>query len=292
MNLNSSAALIFSGIFILATSIACSGGGSGGGGGGTATNKFSAAGRDMTLSDLAPETRSGSEEYHGSFLYKNGGNFASGSFHFILENDGTNVKFKSFSFGKVVETSTFPATPTEVTAGVTCFSNVVDPATNMIVMTDSTRREVRLDLDLGVTCNADIADLTNVGILFSSDFSTFVGGDNATFFMIAQKASASPTYAASNIAGVLNMFWFSIDVNGVFVEEPDYDGSVTVSGTSWSAGENSGTLKATDSTSGGFLYKYITTPANNIDGGFLVSPDKNFVMGIDLIEDVYFAASK
>src|SRR5690606_11484380 len=47
--------------------------------------------------------------------------------------------------------------------------------------------------------NPHFNEVKNGGLLFSADFSTMVGGNNATFFFIAQKATSMAATAVSDL---------------------------------------------------------------------------------------------
>lgn len=283
----------FAGLSLSACS-GSSGGGGGGSGGGTATNKFSGSSRAMTAADVAPTSRTGIQTYYGSFLYKTGSDVYAGGINFTLENNGAQLYFKTFAFEKVIHYTAYNASGSQLTAGQSCFTNgTYNATTNFVNINSTANRLVNFSVDLQATCNgAGIADINNAGVIFSNDFTTMAGGDNASFFFLAQKASSQGTFTLANMDGTANLYWFDVDNSGNITTVTSNSASVTTTSGSWTTADTSGVLKLADSATGAYIYKYNHTGASSIDGGFVVTPDKNFLMGIDLVTGYYFAASR
>lgn len=285
----------FSGL-VLAFLVACSSSSSSNDGSGSSgsVNKFSASSRAMTATDLAPATRAGTQAYYGSFLYKNGADYYAGGINFTLENNGTNVYFKTLAFEKVVLFNTYNSSGSVATTGVSCFSNGSHNATtNFINVSDTTSRFVKFSVNVGGVCTgAGFSDISNAGVVFSNDFVTMAGGDNSSFFFMAQKATAQGTFSLTDVDGTSSLYWFTVDGSGNPSAVSGNAASVTTTNGSWQTTSSTGSLKLVDSAIGSYLFKYSTTGASSIDGGFIMTPNKSFLLGIDLTSGYYFASSR
>jgi hypothetical protein len=183
----------------------------------------------------------------------------------------------------------------------------VDPdynsSLNQISITNATSRFVGFDLDFGN--NDYFPDIQNAGVFFSADFSTMVGGNNSTFFFIAQKVTLQPDVTSNAINGDLSVINFTVSSSGAVII--DSTASVSVGGTGGngftgftvtnsSSGDFDGELSLTDATAGCFIFGYGygdgSMTALGINGGFLVSADQNLAVGIDLSSGLYFAAEQ
>lgn len=284
-------------LLLLSLSVLAGCGGSSGGGGGatTTTNKFNESSRAMTNNDLAPAARINTQSYYGSFLYKNGSTVYAGGMHFVLENNGTNVFFKSFNFDKVMSYTGYNTGAATVTSGVPCFNTgTYDASSNFINISTDTKRLVKFSVTLGASCSSIAAAISNAGVVFSSDFTTMAGGNNADFFFLAQKGSAQGTnFAVNDLVSTWKMYWFDVNANGDVSDLSGGVSTITVSiGGNWSNSENNGTFYGSDPSYGSFIFKRSTSAASVIDGGFITTPDKSLALGIDLDLGSYFAASK
>ncbi|GEM_PF-6858187 len=285
---------------------------------------FSATGSPITINDIVNGTSSNSTSsivsftdqevsasatsafYFGRFYYVAGTHLFSGTGKFKLNKENDNEAFFSdFTLDHLSEIT-----------GLASHNNIVTSSTNLAVspsfnatrnhveISDATHRFVRFDLDFGN--NAYFGDISNAGVIFSSDFSTMVGGNERTFFFIAQKIGSQPDVSLSAIMGNWKSICFRVDPRS---------GAVTIASTSTvnvsgvggngftaftglnSLGNNfDGELTLTDATSGAFFYGFGsgggTPTAREIDGAFLVSADQSLVVGYDLLDNIYFAVER
>lgn len=290
----------------------CSGGGGGGGGGGgSASNKFTASSAPLTVDDMVSPAKSAagiltSTTYYGRVLYTSGGHLFGASIHFTLnKNNGTTAYFTNFYLDRLVQVTAYNS----ATAIVTTSTNLNVPGsynsgTNGVSIGSATSRFVNFNLDFGD--NTNFADISNAGVIFSSDFSTMVGGNNLSFFFIAQKASSLPAVSSSDIQSSWSLANFTVNGSGSIVLAST--STVSVAGTgghgllafTGSSGGSSfaGETSLTDSGTGVFIFGFDSTPVGTpsadgtLDGAFLLSPDKKFILGYDDVNAQYFAASK
>lgn len=179
-----------------------------------------------------------------------------------------------------------------------------DVSNNHVQIADATERFVGFDVDFGN--NDYFGDITYGGVLFSTDFTTMVGGNNATFFFIAQKADSQPSVTESSISGDWSAVTFSVSSStgaitlgwtaDITVGGIGGHGFTGFTGINSYSNEFDGELALTDEISGSFIFGYSagdgTMTAEGIDGGFLVSADGTLAVGIDLLSNRYFAVER
>lgn len=298
----------------LLTVFSCSGGGgSDAAAGSTDTNKFTSAGTNISIDGITSSLSGSSvttlttQTYYGRFFSKSGGSYYAGSVHFTLnKNDNTTAYFSNFFLDRMVQLTAYNTNSVIVNSATDLVApGAYNATTNSIQIQDASKRYVSFKLDFGN--NANIADIPNAGIIFSKDFSTMIGGDNSTFFFIAQKASSLPGSLVSDLLTSWKYVNFSVTNGPVFTLINT--GSFSVSGTGGNGltaftGSNSagsvfqGETTINDSGAGIFLYGYDSTPGGTptadgtVDGGFLLSPDKQYILGFDFISRNYFGASR
>lgn len=304
-------------IFLILLLAGCSGGGGGGSAGGgstTSSNKFTQSGSPITVDDMVSgysstsiHTNSVLQTYYGRFLRKSGSDIYSGLIRFTLnKTSSTTGYFTDFYLDHYVQI-TSAITATTLVSATTNLSvgGSYNASTNGLTVADASSRIVNFNLDFGN--NTYFSDIANAGVIFTNDFNTMVGGDNASFFFIAQKGSAHASSTMSDLIGSYGIANFTVDGAGsVAVTSTS---SVAVGGTGGNAltafyGTNSlsgafqGETTLTNSATSTFVFGYDTggnspaTADGPIDGIFLLSPDKKCVLGYSFYNSNYFAASK
>lgn len=293
--------------------LSCSGGGSSDTAGGGDTNKFTMSGSDITIdgitssaSGLSVQPMSTSQTYYGRFFSTDGINYFAGSVHFTLnKNDNSSAYFSNFYLDRMVQLTGY----TTNTVIVSSSTNLLAPGaynatTNSLQIQNAATRYIGFKIDFGN--NTYLADVPNALVLFSRDFSTMIGGDNATFFFIAQKASSLPPASISDLTTTWKYINFSISLGPVITL--GNTGVVTVGGIGGHGlsafnGSTNGTsfqgeVGLNDSTSGISIYGYDSGAHNppmadgTADGGFLLSPDKNYFLGFSFSARSYFGGSR
>lgn len=297
--------------------VACSGTGGGDSDGGTPapTNKFTVAGSSITVDDLVSAPTSlghvnplaTSQVYYGRVFYKSGANYYGGTVHFTLNKHTSYAAyFSNFYLDYLAQINAYgTSTPIVTTSTDLSVTAAYNPTTNYVSIQSGVSRFVSFSLDFGN--NTNFADVTNAGVIFSSDFSTMVGGNNSSFFFIAQKASSQPTVAISDITGNWSLANFTVNGSGAVNVSSTSTVSVTgtggnnltaFTGTNSISGAFQGETALSNSTVGNFAFGFDTfartppTADGTIDGSFLLSANKNFILGINTYAGVYFAASK
>jgi len=300
--------------------VACSGGGGSGGGSGgssTSTNKFTASGSPITTdamvsayaSSSVVQPMSTSQVYHGRALMKDiSGDIYAAAFHFTLnKNDSSTAYFTNFYIDYMVQVTGYVTSSNVVTSStqITLASNTYSAMTNSVTIANASSRFVNFNIDF--SNNTYLSDISNAGVIFTNDFNTMVGGDNASFFFIAQKASSLPTVTAADLLGTFKLVNFSIDGTGSIAI--DSTSTVVVQGTGGSGytafkGQDSqgnsfqGELTLNNSNTGALVFGYDDdagnppTVATAFVGAFLFAPDKSCVLGYDTTSSLFFAASK
>lgn len=292
----------------------CSGS-SGGPSTSSSTNKFTSSGSAITIDSITSSVsgssltaQATSQVYYGRVLYVSGSNLYAASIHFTLNKDSsTAAYFSNFSLDRLVQVSSITAATAVVSSPMDLnVTAAYNSSTNGLSITNATSRFVRFNLDFGD--NTHFADVTNAGVIFSSDFSTMVGGNNSSFFFIAQKASSMASVSNSDLVATWSLANFT--VSGAGSISVSSTSSVSVSGTGGhglnaftginsNVGAFKGEVTLNDSGTGVYLFGYDTsggsgtpTADGQVDGGFLLSPDKQFILGYSIYDGVYFAASR
>ena len=281
---------------------------------------FSASGADITIDDIVNDSSASTSLnnslvttsisalfYFGRFIYTNGSNVFAGSIKFkINKQDSSSAYFSDFTLEHMSEitavNNSIVLVPSSTDLDVTAQYNSMS---NHVSIANATSRFVAFDIDFGN--NDYFGDVTDAGVLFSADFSTMVGGNDSSFFFIAQKISSQPDVSTSTFDGAWNVVNFTVDNSSGYVL---IDSTSTVSvggvggngftgftGTNSLSGDFDGELSLTDSTAGCFIYGYglgdgTMTALGPINGGFLVSADQNLAVGVDLDSGLYFAAER
>lgn len=300
---------------------ACSGGGGSGGSGGgssTSTNKFTASGTPITADAMVSAYATSSifkplavaqQDYYGRALMKDtGGTVYAAAFHFTLnKNDSSTAYFSDFYIDYMTEITGY-ATSTDVVTSptlITLTSNSYNAMTNSVSIANASSRFVNFNIDF--SNNPYLSSISNAGVIFTNDFNTMVGGDNASFFFIAQKASSLPTVSAGDLLGTFKLVNFSISGAGSIAI--DSTSTVKVEGTGGSGytaftGQDSqgnsfqGELTLNNANTGALMFGYDNnggtppTVTSSYAGAFLFAPDKSCVLGYDTASSLFFAASK
>lgn len=303
---------VFFGFLAAFVLTACSGGGGGGGSGAlTSSNKFSASGTPITIDDIVSASKasapaSTSATYYGRVLVSDSGTLYGASIHFTLnKHDATTAYFSDFYVDRLAQLTGYDsATGLITTPSDLGVSGVYNALTNSISIANASSRFVSFNVDFGDNTHFD--DISNAGVVFSSDFSTMVGGNNLNFFFIAQKASSMPSVSATDIKTSWNLANFTVSGGTILFTSTS---SVTVGGTgghgliAFSGSDSLGTsfggeTSLADAGTGIFVFGFDSTPTGTpsadgtLDGVFLLSPDKSYVLGYDDMNGNYFAASK
>lgn len=295
---------------LLALSIACSDGGGGGGtgvGGTTNTNKFTMTGSTALTVDAITSSKSASTTYYGRALMASGGNLYGASFHFTLnKNTATTAYFSDFFLDRFVTVTAYNSATAQVTSStnlsVTASYNAT---TNGLSITNATSRFVGFNINFGNTTY--LQNISNAAVMFSNDFTTMVGGDNSTFFFIAQKASSMPNATSTDTQSSWGLANFTVSNSGniavsststVNVSGTGGNGLVAFKGTSSDGTTFQGESSMTDAGTGLFMFGFdggshaTPTADGRLDGAFLLSPDKSYMLGYDKMDGIFFAGSR
>lgn len=288
----------------------------GGGAGSSSEASWSASGDALTIDDIVND--SGSEPsldlfekkavtasssapfYFGRFLLSDGFDLFTGSIKFKLNKRNSVSAFFSNVTLEHYSMVVIGADDTDIVTSSTdlAVSDSFDASTNHVEIDNAATRFIGFDLDFGN--NEFFGDITNAGVVFSSDFTTMAGGNNESFFFIAQKVSSQPDVSESAILGDFNIFNFTVSSSGEVTDEGTStvtvggtgpNGFTAFIGTNSDSGDFNGELFLTDATSGAFLFGY---GDEGIDGAFLLSGDESLAVGIDIGsgDAVYFAAER
>lgn len=293
-------------LLILVFSVSCIGGGGGGSSsGGSSSVSFNGSG-SISIDDIVDDgSKSTSALYYGRFAYYDGTNLYGGAIHFTInKQDNSSAYFSDFYLDSFARLDTFTSSTSIVSSSENLNISVgYGSSTNSVTISSSTSRFVDMNMDFGN--NTHFGDVVNAGVVFSSDLSTMVGGDDDTFFFIAQKASSQPASSIANVKASWSIFNFTVSAGGTIYA--DSTSSVSVSGTGGNGytaftGNNSvngyfdGEISLADSPSGLFIFGYGigsgTPTATAAAGLFLMSTDNRFVLGIDVTDGTYFAGWK
>lgn len=243
--------------------------------------------------------------YYGRFLYTDQVNLYTGSVKFKLnKEDDSHAYFSDFTLEHYSKVTDYDEHADLIASSKDLqVEGSYDLNSNNATIDNATSRFVAFDLDFGN--NAYFGDITNAGVIFSADFTTMAGGNNATFFFIAQKTDAQPDVSLDSLSGKWNVINFTVSSRGIINKTST--SSVTVGGTGGHGftgfiGTNSrsvafdGELALTDPTSAAFVFGYGsgngTMSAYGMDGAFLVSADESLALGVDITNAYYFAAEK
>lgn len=282
----------------------------------TGTESFSDSGSSLTIDDIVNGSSSSSSLntsfvtvsssapfYFGRFIYYDSSSIFTGAVKFkVNKNDDDSAYFSDFSLEYLSEVLSVSSSDSLVTDSTDLDVDPdYDSSSNQITIANATSRFVAFDIDFGN--NDYFSDIEDAGVFFSADFSTMVGGNNSTFFFIAQKVTSQPDVSSSAIEGDWAVITFSVGSTGsitanstasVSIGGTGGNGFTGFTGTNSSSGDFDGELSLTDATAGCFMFGYGsgdgTMTALGINGGFLVSADQNLAVGIDLSSGLYFAA--
>ncbi len=289
--------------------------GAGGTSAATASNAFTSAGSDLTM-DKITSAASGSsvsslatsQLYYGRVLYKSGGNTYAAAIHFTLNQDTVSTAyFTNFFLDRLVQVSAVTASsPIVTTSTDMVVSSSYNASLNGLSIAGASSRFVRFSLDFGN--NTYFADIVNAGVIFSRDASTMVGGNNASFFFIAQKAASLPSASLTDLSSTWSLANFLVNTSGVIsvtstssvgIAGVGGHGLTSFKGTNSVSGAFEGEVALNGASAGIFILGFDSTPGNGIpthdgfvDGAFLLSPDKNYLLGYNTLNAVYFAASR
>lgn len=282
----------------------------------SSSNNFTASGQAISIDDITTTSTSSltasntgyealsTEAYYGRFLYYDSSNLYGGIVKFNINKENNSTAFFSdFSLLYFARVDSFTSSTPLVTSEFDLNVNSAYSSSNSISIENSTSRFVDFSVDFGD--NTYFPDIDDASVIFSSDFSTLVGGNDSTFFLIAQKASSAGNLSLSDITASWSFAHFT--VSGLGNIEIQSTSSVTASGTGGNGytafkGTNSedgffdGELSLIDSTAGIFIfglgYGSGTPTARQTTGLFLVSPDKRFVLGANFRNGIYFVGNK
>lgn len=254
-------------------------------------------------SDSAQKSIGATQYYFGRFLSISGGQVYSGAVKFqIIKSSDSAVYFSNFSLIHLSKASSFSTKVDLVTdeknLNVTAQHN---SSTNFVSIASATSRFVKFSIDFGN--NDYFGDVSNAGVIFSSDYSTMAGGDDS-FIFIAQKTESMADVTEGALSGnwkVINFFVAAgvpviSSTSTVAVGGSGGSGFTAFTGINSKSGKFGGELALNDPVSAFFLYGYgvdgSTTAAGPIHGVFLVAPDKSLAVGYDIDSKLYFAAER
>ena len=269
-------------------------------------NEFTSVGSAMSSSKIAEDST-----YYGRLLFKsNSGQLYGASIRFGLKtNNSSSAYFADFYLDRLV----LFANMTTVVPVVTSPVNLNVPgsysfSTNGLTITDTLNRRVGFNINFGN--NVNVSDVLNAAAVFTRDFSTMVGGDNSTFFFIAEKASSMASVTAADLLGAWFMIDFKVAGHGLLdigipskmaVGGTGGAGFTVFRGTSMTgATVYGGEYHISDAGTGASGIGYDSTPEDastismdgTVDGAFLLAPSKRFILGFDARNDKYFAGSR
>lgn len=271
-------------------------------------NEFTSVGSAMAANKIAEDST-----YYGRVLFRSGsGQLYGASIHFVLKTNNTNSAFfADFYLDRLVLFANMTTAVPIVTSSINLnVSGAYSFASNGMTITDVLNRQVGFNLNFGN--NANFTDVLNASALFTRDFSTMVGGDNSTFFFIAEKANSIGTVSPADFLGAWYMIDFSVGGHGVLnIGVPS---KMAVGGTGGSGGNYTvfrgtgiagnvlygGEYYLTDAGTGASGLGYDSTPEDagsirmdgTVDGAFLFAPSKRFILGFDARNNKYFAGSR
>lgn len=259
----------------------------------------------VSSSDQEVSASSTSAFYFGRFFATEGVHLVSGSVKFKLnKQDNNEAYFSDFTLEHYSEITGFESHSDIISSSVNLdVSSSFDSVKNHVEISNATKRFVRFDLDFGN--NTYFNDINNAGVIFSSDFTTMVGGDDSSFFFIAQKASSQPDISLSALMGSWKSICFRVNTSTGDIILTSAS-TITVGGTGGNGftaftgvntgGPFNGEGTLADPISAAFFYGYgsgsgIPT-ATTIDGAFLISADQSLAVGYDLLNNFYFAVER
>jgi hypothetical protein len=258
-------------------------------GDGPSVNRFTSVGDLLTIDSVADV------QYIGRVFYVDGSNRYAGTLQFMLKkNLTTNAYFSNFTitnWGKFD-----PALNSEsidFSAGnpnpITGYS--YDSASNSFSISDSKIRTASINLNTtGLLAN----QLSNIGVLFTNDFSVMAGGNDNIAFIVQKNGNlANPVnnstftenWLVSNTQITNGTLSKIQDASLVIASTPGQNSlphgfSATLADGTSITGEGG----VPNSTLGIFtLAVYSSDPnAYTIDGMLMISPDKTFILGCDI----------
>lgn len=270
------------------------------------TNEFAGVGPAMSIASISEET------YYGRVLFRsNGGQLYGAAIRFDIDtNSSSTAFFSNFFLDRLVlfvnMTTAVPVVTSSVNLSVpTSYSY----ASNGLSISNITSRHVGFNINFGDNTNFT-SDVLNAAAVFTRDFSTFIGGDNSSFFFIAQKASSLPTVSAGDLLDSWLMLDFGVSGHGVLsIGSPSRLVAGGIGGAGYTifkganaagAGLYGGEYYLTDAGAGAVALGYDSTGPfdssitmdGTVDGAFLLSPSKKFLLGFDARNNRYFAGSR
>ncbi len=306
---------ILSIIFLSFFNTACSsdGGSSGGNASIESTNGFTSDGSPLTVNRMVENPSSSSlstaTDYYGRFVAEDdSGNLFVGTAHFTLNREDDNTAyFSDFYldyFARVTgynSSTTIQGSSSDLGVPVGYNSN-----TNSVTIANSSQRIMSFSVDF--TDNSNINDVNAATMVFSTDFTTMVGGAS-DFFFVAQKASAHSTASIDDLDGAWGLVNFTAASGEMTI---DSFAQVVATGTGGNdlqafTGQNEsggapygGEYDIVDANAGAFAFGFdleyqagdTPTASGDIHGIFLQSPDKNVLFGVNSLESIIFAATR
>ncbi|EQC45283.1 hypothetical protein [Bacteriovorax sp. Seq25_V] len=251
--------------------------------------------------------------FQGRFITSIGSETFGGtiSFQIVKKEDG-KAYFKKFSLDHFVKIKKYFVTE-EIQTDSREFniSKEYDEIKNSIILENTETNYFRANLDFNEDIN--LRDLTNVAMILSNDKTTIIGGDNTTFFFIAQKGESFPQVKDFNISGLWNNHSFDVSPDGsierlgeatVSVEEYKNKKFATFKSISNRYGKTEGIIGYTDMKSQLYQFGYnqdIDFKPDNDNiffnkipkaGYFILSPDSRYILGVDLERTTFFGGER
>lgn len=295
-----------------ALSISLAGCGSVGAGGASKTmNAFTRIGRPLSIDALVAGagTFSTQQTYYGRALVKNGSDLYGMTFRFTLnkQND-LSAYFSNFQVLRLVLLNGFMnAVPLISSATTISVPSGHNTATNSLTLVDAAVRTAKFDLNFGA--NAYLRNIASAGIVAADDFRTIAGGDDGSFFFIAQKATSLPRASTTDLAQPFTLIEFGVNASGSlnFRDLWSFSSLAGSGGTGYESfrmttpegSRQEGEFQLVDSETGIFVLGFDEAPGDGtptasrgLEGTFLLSPDRQLILAYNLTNAAYFAGSR
>ncbi len=303
---------LFAVLLSCAISLTLAGCGSvGAGGASKMMNAFTRIGTPLTIDALVAGagTFSTQQTYYGRALVKNGADLYGMTFRFTLNKESNlSAYFSNFQVLRLVLLNGFmnalPLISSPTTISVPSGHN---PATNHLALVDAAVRTAKFDLNFGA--NTYLRNIASAGIVVADDFRTIAGGNNGSFFFIAQKATSIPRAASTDLAQPFTLIEFGVNASGTLNFRDLWSFSSINGGggtgyepfrmTTPEGSRQEGEFQLVDSESGIFVLGFDATPgdgtptaSHGLEGIFLLSPDRQLILAYNLTNAAYWAGSR
>lgn len=276
------------------------------------SNPFTRVGSALTIDSLVSAVSGSStslsttsQTYYGRAVIKNGSFVYGATFKFSIHKQSDSAAyFSSFQILRLVVlngmSSAIPVVTSPLTVGV---GSGYSLGSNSIAILGALDRTANFNLSF--SNHTYLSDVTSAAFVASDDFRTIVGGDNQSFFFIAQKASSLGSVTTAQMEQRFSLVEFHISGFGslTFADLWTFSSS-GVGGNGYSAyrattatgSVREGEFNLVDATGGLFVFGSDSSPGNGtptadgaVSGAFLLSPDGQLILGYDLENSLYWA---